>query len=62
VGDSDECDIAGALAAGMHAVRCDVWLPRPGNPTRAAGIVARLSGVPDIVNGLVFEVPRRHVA
>jgi len=62
VGDSDECDVTGAIAAGMHAVRCDVWLPRPEAATRAAGIVDRLARVPQIVRALVTEVPRRHVA
>ena len=62
VGDSDECDITGAIGAGMHAIRCDVWLPRPATATRAATIVARLSQVPEIVRALVTEVPHRHVA
>jgi putative hydrolase of the HAD superfamily len=62
VGDSDECDIAGAIGAGMHAVRCDVWLPRPAAATRAAASIDRLSRVPDIARSLVLEVPHRHVA
>jgi putative hydrolase of the HAD superfamily len=62
VGDSDECDIAGAIGAGMYAVRCDAWLPRPAIASRARTIVDRLSCVPDVVRALVAEVPHRHVA
>jgi putative hydrolase of the HAD superfamily len=62
VGDSDDFDVAGAIGAGMHAVRCDVWLPRPAAASRAATIVDRLARVPDVARALIPEVPHRHVA
>jgi FMN phosphatase YigB (HAD superfamily) len=61
VGDDERCDVGGALAAGLQAIRCCAWVV--GEPTtRAAAVVNRLSRVPDVAHTLLEEVLSRHAA
>jgi putative hydrolase of the HAD superfamily len=61
VGDDERCDVGGALAAGLHAIRCCVWVV--GDPTtRATAVVNRLSRVPDVAYTLLEEALSRHAA
>lgn len=61
VGNDEDADIGGALLAGMHAVRADVWHRQP--PTsRARAIVARLTDIPVVLRHFALEDPRRHAA
>jgi putative hydrolase of the HAD superfamily len=62
VGDSEACDVDGALAAGMQAVQCTAWIGAPNAETRAACRVNRLSRVPAIARALLLERSHRHVA
>jgi putative hydrolase of the HAD superfamily len=61
VGDSEECDVAGALAAGMAAIRCLAWIRSAPRETRAAHVVDRLSHVPALLRA-VEDRRIRHVA
>jgi putative hydrolase of the HAD superfamily len=61
VGDDERCDVAGALDAGMHAVRCCAWVAGARH-TRAAVVIDRLSVVPDVAGTLLHEVSNRHAA
>jgi putative hydrolase of the HAD superfamily len=54
VGDHEICDVQGAIGAGMHAVRCDVWT-RASAETAAAAAIDRLDQVPAIAVSLVME-------
>jgi putative hydrolase of the HAD superfamily len=61
VGDDERCDVGGALAAGLQAIRCCVWVV--GEPmTRATAVVNRLSRVPDLAHTLLEEALSRHAA
>jgi putative hydrolase of the HAD superfamily len=61
VGDDERCDVGGALAAGMQAIRCCVWVM--GQPDTQAGAVAdRLSRVPELAHALLEEASTRHAA
>jgi putative hydrolase of the HAD superfamily len=60
VGDSEECDIAGAIAVGMAAIRCVAWI-QSAPDTRAAHVVDRLSCVPALLRA-VEDRRIRHVA
>lgn len=62
IGDSEETDIPGAIAAGMHPVRCAVWTRGRPVCNHAIPVVRHLSRVPDLARSLLTEVPRRHVA
>jgi putative hydrolase of the HAD superfamily len=62
VGDSEDCDISGALAAGMHAIRYAGWTGRADRETRGAHRIDRLSRVPALARALVRERAHRHVA
>jgi FMN phosphatase YigB (HAD superfamily) len=63
VGDNEDCDIAGALGAGFHAIRCTAWARHPvAEVTRANGTIAHLADVPRIAASLLEEVSHRHVA
>jgi HAD superfamily hydrolase (TIGR01509 family) len=61
VGDDERCDVAGALTAGLHAIRCAVWTPAP-ETTAASGIVRRLTHVPSVAHALLEEASSRHAA
>jgi putative hydrolase of the HAD superfamily len=61
VGDDEQRDIAGAVRAGMVAVRCAVWI-RPAEFTAAAVTVDRLSHVPVIARTLLEEASNPHAA
>jgi putative hydrolase of the HAD superfamily len=62
VGDSDECDVAGATGAGMRAVKCTAWIDRRAVVRRSVPVAHRLSLVPGLARTLLTEVARRHVA
>jgi len=61
VGNDDECDVAGARAAGMLAARCDVWTPARSVPDGEV-VIDRLARVPHVVHALVEEARNRHAA
>lgn len=61
VGDDERCDVAGAIDAGMHAIRCCVWVAGARH-TRSAAVIDRLSLVPDVAGALLHEVSTRHAA
>jgi putative hydrolase of the HAD superfamily len=61
VGDDERCDVAGALAAGMHAIRCAVWVSLTGS-TAAKGVVDHMTQVPGVARTLLEETPNRHAA
>lgn len=61
VGDSEECDVSGAAAAGMLSVRCTAWTASPA-PTTARAVVERLRRVPAIASSLIEEASNRHAA
>jgi putative hydrolase of the HAD superfamily len=61
VGDDERCDVLGALAAGIHAVRCAVWRPVEG-PSAAAVVIDRLAQVPQVAHALVTGEVSRYVA
>ena len=62
VGDSEECDVAGAIATGMHAILCTTWRRHGGSETRAKCIISRFSLIPEAAYRLVTAkagLPRR---
>jgi putative hydrolase of the HAD superfamily len=61
VGDDERCDVAGALAAGMHAVRCDAWR-RGSSASAARAVVSRVKQIPEVVRVLLQEASNRHAA
>ncbi len=61
VGDSEECDVAGALAAGLAAIRCVAWTRPATVTTRAAHVVDCLTRVPALLSAVKDRV-HRHVA
>ena len=63
VGDDEHCDVQGAVAAGMLAVRCTAWSnsTAPDN-TVALATIDRLSRVPTVASSLLEEAPNRHAA
>jgi putative hydrolase of the HAD superfamily len=61
VGDDERCDVSGALAAGMHAIRCAAWTPDP-ETTAASAVIRRLTQVPTIAHALLEEASTRHAA
>jgi putative hydrolase of the HAD superfamily len=61
VGDDEECDVRGARAAGMFAVRCRVW--RRGTPDTAAdAAVDTFAPLEAAARALVTGGTERHVA
>jgi putative hydrolase of the HAD superfamily len=61
VGDNEQCDIEGARAAGMLAVRCAAWIPSP-PATTALAVIHRLPHLPAIASSLIEEASNRHAA
>jgi putative hydrolase of the HAD superfamily len=61
VGDDEACDVAGAIGAGMHAIRCTVWR-RDGVSSGAHASTARLSEVSTLARVLIEEASGRHAA
>jgi putative hydrolase of the HAD superfamily len=61
VGDDERCDVGGARAAGMAAVRCAAWTPLTA-PTAADAVVDRLADVPAVAHVLLEEALNRHAA
>jgi HAD superfamily hydrolase (TIGR01509 family) len=61
VGDDERCDVGGAGAAGMLAVRCAAWTPLTA-PTAAHAVVDRLASVPAVAQVLLEEALNRHAA
>lgn len=61
VGNDEHCDVSGARAAGMRAVRCDAWV-RQSIPSAANAITTRLTDVPAIALALLQEDSNRHAA
>lgn len=61
VGDDERCDIGGARAAGMLAVRCAAWTPLAAS-TAAHAVVDRLARVPAVAQVLLEEALNRHAA
>jgi FMN phosphatase YigB (HAD superfamily) len=60
VGDDERCDIAGAMAVGMTAIRCLAW--RATNPDTAARVaIRRFESLPDLAQALLEETTA-HVA
>lgn len=62
VGDDEQCDIAGAAAAGMHPMRCAAWVPADAAEIPAVPVVDRLSSVPSMAGVLLEEPSGRHAA
>jgi putative hydrolase of the HAD superfamily len=61
VGDDEVCDVAGARAAGLSAVRCLAWTGLQ-SPTSAQAVVHRLADIPEIAAALIEEASNRHAA
>jgi len=61
VGDDERCDVAGALAAGMQAIRCAAWVPGS-RSTAARGVIDRLTQVPAVAHAFLEEGSNRHAA
>ncbi len=61
VGDDERCDVGGARAAGMLAVRCTAWTS-PASATDAHAVVDRLARVPAVAQVLLEEALTRHAA
>jgi len=61
VGDDERCDIRGAQAAGMLAVRSCTWSPLTG-ATAARVVIDRLARVPAVAQALLEEAQNRHAA
>jgi len=61
VGDDERCDVSGALAVGMHPIRCCAWVAGD-RQTRARSVIDRLSRVPVVAAALLLEVSTRHAA
>jgi putative hydrolase of the HAD superfamily len=61
VGDDERCDVGGARAAGMLAVRCAAWTPLT-TSTSAHAVVDRLARVPAVAQVLLEEALNRHAA
>jgi putative hydrolase of the HAD superfamily len=61
VGDDEDADVAGARAAGLRAVRCEVWTRRR-LPSAAHATLTRLRDLPALARTLLLEEPTRHVA
>jgi putative hydrolase of the HAD superfamily len=61
VGDDERCDVRGAHAAGMLAIRCAAW-SAVSDVTAAAAIVDRLSRLPAVARVLLEEALNRHAA
>src|SRR5690606_25530398 len=59
VGDDERCDVEGARAAGMLAVRCQAWT-LPTSPTAARAVVRRLADVPAVAAALIEEASNSH--
>jgi HAD superfamily hydrolase (TIGR01509 family) len=61
VGADEVRDVRGALAAGMRAIRCDVWRRR-GAPTAAAARLSRLADLPALVGAVSRDTGGRRAA
>lgn len=61
VGNDEQCDIAGAAAAGMRTVLCTAWADRPAE-TAAERVAERLGDVPGIAEALLEGATKSHAA
>jgi putative hydrolase of the HAD superfamily len=61
VGNDEQCDIEGALAAGMLPILCAAWASAP-EGTRARAVTRRLNQIPSIAHALLEEASTRHAA
>jgi HAD superfamily hydrolase (TIGR01509 family) len=61
VGDDETCDIEGATGAGMHPVRCAIWI-RSAAATADRPVIDRFSYVPHVARALLEEASSRHAA
>lgn len=61
VGNDERCDIEGARAAGMLAIRADTWVRQPLD-TAAHATVNRLADLSALAHALLEEASNRHAA
>lgn len=62
VGDDERCDVGGALAAGMLAIRCVAWTRADAGSTAAPAAITHLSHVLSVAPVLLEEASNRHAA
>lgn len=61
VGDDEAADIGGARAAGLLAIRCEVWR-RDARPSCGHAVARRFSQIPGLARVLVEEASSHHAA